>query len=233
MFSAVASPPSRLSKRHATRRITGMQVRAEPLDLELATPFRISRGVQRVARNLLLEVAHDGLIGLGEAAPDGSGYYGEKRETMLAALPYLLERLGDDPLCLEDITAGMDQALHRGHGALKAALDMALYDLVGKLLGQPVYRFLGLNPARTPVTSYTIAIDTPEAMAAKARAAVDYPILKVKVGMPDDLANLRAIREVSRATLRVDANAAWTAKEAIRCIDALAEYDIEFVEQPV
>lgn len=211
-----------------------MHVRATSLDLELAKPFRISRGIQTHARNLLIEIEHEGVTGLGEAAPDGGGYYGEKQETMLAALPYLEEAIGDDPFTIEDITDRLDKTFHHGHGALKAALDMALHDLVGKLVGQPVYRLLGIDSLRTPKTSFTIAIDTPDAMAEKARAAADtFPILKIKVGTPDDIAIIRAIRSVTDAVLRVDANAAWTPKEAVRRIEELAPFGVELIEQPV
>ena len=115
----------------------------------------------------------------------------------------------------------------------KAAVDMALYDLMGKMLNVPVYKLLGLNPTHTPHTSFTIGIDTPTQMAQKALLARDYPILKIKVGTRHDLDILKAIREVSSATIRVDANAAWTPKDAIRTLNALAPYNIEFAEQPV
>jgi L-alanine-DL-glutamate epimerase-like enolase superfamily enzyme len=211
-----------------------MRPRAEPLDLKLQRPFRISRGVQHYARSLLVEIADGELTGIGEAAPDGGGYYGETRETMLAALDRLADHLPDDPLLLEDAADGLDRALHHGHGALKSAVDMALHDLAGKRLGVPVYRLLGLNPARAPLTSFTIGIDTPEAMARGAReAGKQYPILKIKVGTPRDLENVRAIRDATDATLRVDANAGWTPKEAVRQIAALADYGVELVEQPV
>jgi L-alanine-DL-glutamate epimerase-like enolase superfamily enzyme len=210
-----------------------MDVRVRPLDLTLATPFRISRSVQHIAANVLVEIEHEGITGIGEAAP--SWYYGERREMVLAALPHLSDRLGDDPLLIEDIIGELDKALYHGNADAKAALDMALYDLAGKMLGVPVYRLLGLNPEHTPVTSFTIGIDTPEAMAENARAATEagYPILKIKVGTPHDVETVRAIRDATDATLRVDANAAWTAKEAIQTINALAPYNIEFVEQPV
>jgi len=101
------------------------------------------------------------------------------------------------------------------------------------MLNVPVYKLLGLNPAHTPHTSFTLGIDSPANMAKKALLARDYPILKVKVGTKNDVANLAAIREVSNATIRVDANAGWTPREAIKTINALAPYNIEFVEQPV
>lgn len=208
-----------------------MKLDARPLDLTLRTPFRISRGVQHTAHNVLVELSAAGQTGLGEAAP--SAFYGERRETVLAALPYLAETLGEDPSLLEEITAGFERAFPHGNAAAKAALDMALYDLVGKQLGVPAYQFLGLNPSSAPPTSFTIALDAPDTMARAALEASDYPILKIKLGTPYDIEIVRGIREVSHATLRVDANAAWTPKEAIRNIAALAEFDVELVEQPV
>lgn len=209
-----------------------MELTAHNLDLTLATPFRISRSVQTAAHNVLTHIiAPDGVEGIGEAAP--SGYYGERRESVFMALTDFSERLGDDPSHIEDIVNTMDQRL-RGNAAAKASVDMALFDLMGKQLGAPVYQLLGLNPERTPVTSFTIGIDEPAEMAKRAAtAAKTYPTLKIKVGTPRDLEIVRAIREATDATLRVDANAAWTPKEAIRVINALEPYGIEFVEQPL
>ncbi|MFI5273894.1 MAG: dipeptide epimerase [Ktedonobacterales bacterium] len=210
-----------------------MRVQAEPLDMRLRHPFRISRGVQEHARSLLLTVESDGLIGYGEAAADSSGYYGETRATMLAALPAFAAALGDDPLRREDIIADMDHALHSGHGALKSAIDMALYDLAGQMLGIPVVRLLGLDAARAPATSFTIAIAAPTDMAQHALEAHDYPILKIKLGTEQDIEMVRAIRDVTTAILRVDANAAWTPKQALQRIEQLAPLGVELVEQPV
>ncbi|HEU5374213.1 MAG TPA: dipeptide epimerase [Ktedonobacteraceae bacterium] len=207
-----------------------MKLDIKPFDLKLTTPFRISRHVQYSAANVLAQITHEGVTGLGEAAP--SEHYGEYRETVLATLALLGDELGEDPLALEDILSHLDRRIRLNPSA-KAALDMALYDLVGKLLNVPVYKLLGLSAARTPRTSFTIGIDTPENMARKALVARDYPILKIKVGTRNDVANLKAIREVSNAVIRVDANTAWTPKEAVRAINELAEYNIEFVEQPV
>ena len=207
-----------------------MELTAQALDLTLRVPFRISRSVQNIAHNVLVRIEDDGLSGVGEAAP--SGYYGEKCESVLMALSYFAERLGDDPLLIEDISADLARELH-GNAAARAAIDMALYDLMGQRLGVPLYQLLGLNPARTPLTSFTIGLDTPAAMARKAREAVQFPVLKIKLGTANDLEIVQAIREVTDARLRVDANAAWTPKQAIKTINALEPYDIEFVEQPV
>ncbi len=206
-----------------------MHIDAKPIDLKLTTPFRISRTVSQVAPNVITQVSHKEWTGYGEAAPDE--YYGETQETVLACVSAFAGNLGGDPFAIEEVMSRLDHVIRLNPSA-KAAVDMALYDLVGKMLNVPVYKMLGLNPEHTPQTSFTLGIDTPANMAKKALLARDYPILKVKVGTKHDLDNLKAIREVSQATIRVDANTAWTPKEAIRMINALAPYNIEFVEQP-
>ncbi len=207
-----------------------LNIDARPIDLKLTVPFRISRGVQQVASNAAVQINHKEYTGYGEAAPDE--YYGETVETVLACVTTFAGNLGDDPFALEDILERLDHLIRLNPSA-KAAVDMALYDMVGKMLNVPVYKLLGLNAAHTPHTSFTLGIDTPANMAKKALLARDYPILKVKVGTKNDVAMLEAIREVSTAIIRVDANAGWTPKEAIKTINALAPYNIEFVEQPV
>jgi L-alanine-DL-glutamate epimerase-like enolase superfamily enzyme len=207
-----------------------MRIEAKPLDLKLTVPFRISRGVQEISPNVVVQVQHGEYTGYGEAAPDD--YYGESPQSVRACVAMFAPHLGDDPFLLEDIFSTLDHVIRLNPSA-KAAVDMALYDLMGKMLNVPLYRLLGLNPARAAHTSFTIGLDTPENMAKKALAARDYPILKIKVGTKHDLEIIKAIREVSHATLRVDANTGWTPKEAIKMINELAPYNIEFVEQPV
>ncbi len=207
-----------------------LHIDAKPIDLKLTTPFRISRGLQNTAPNVIVQITHNGYTGYGEAAPDE--YYGEIQETVLACISTFAGNLGDDPFLIEDLMSHLDHLI-RLNPAAKAAVDMALYDLVGKMLNVPVYKLLGLNPAHTPHTSFTLGIDTPTNMAKKALLALDYPIFKVKVGTKNDVAIIEAIREVTSATIRIDANTAWTPKEAIKTINALAPYNIEFVEQPI
>ncbi len=207
-----------------------LHIDAKPVDLKLTTPFRISRGVQAISSNVIVQINANDYTGYGEASP--SEYYGESVETVLACISMFAGNLGDDPFLIEDIMERLDEII-RLHPSAKAAVDMALYDLIGKMLGVPLYKLLGLNPKRTPHTSFTIGIDTPSNMAKKALVARDYPILKVKVGTKNDLAIIKAIRDVSPAIMRVDANTGWTPKEAIKMINALAPYNIEFVEQPV
>ena len=208
-----------------------MDLTAHALDLTLTTPFRISRSVQTLAHNVLTRIDGDGVEGIGEAAP--SSYNGARRESVFMALSDFGEHIDLDLDLIEDIVNAMDRRLH-ANAAAKASVDMALYDLLGKRLGAPVYQLLGLNPDRAPLTSFTIGIDEPAVMARKAKeAAKTYTVLKIKIGTERDLETVRAIREATDVTLRVDANAAWTPKQAIRRIRELEPYDIEFVEQPL
>ncbi len=207
-----------------------MHIDAKPIDFKLSTPFRISRGVQYTSPNVIVQVTHNDYTGYGEASP--AEYYGESQETVLACIALFAGNLGNDPFEIEDLHNRLDKII-RLHPSAKAAVDMAVYDIMGKMLGVPVYKLLGVNARHTPHTSFTIGIDTPSHMAKKALLAKEYPILKIKVGTRHDLDIIKAIRDVSNAVIRVDANAGWTPKEAIKNIEALLPYNIEFVEQPV
>ncbi|GCE13847.1 dipeptide epimerase [Tengunoibacter tsumagoiensis] len=207
-----------------------IHIDAKPISLQLTTPFRISRSVQQTASNVVVQLKNGEAVGYGEAAPNQ--HYGESAETVLACIAQFAGNLGNDPFQIEDIMQRLDKVI-RLNPAAKACVDMALYDMVGKILGIPLYKFLGLNPSHMPRTSFTIGLDTPTEMARKALMAKDYPILKIKVGTRHDLEILKAIRDVSSAVIRVDANAGWTPKEAIKNIHSFLEYGVEFVEQPV
>ncbi len=207
-----------------------MHIDARPIDLKLSTPFRISRGVQYTSPNVIVQIDHEEFAGYGEASP--SEYYGESPETTLACIALFAGNLGDSPFLIEDILQRLNKIIGLNPSA-KAAVDMAIYDIMGKMIGIPVYKLLGLNPAHTPYTSFTIGIDTPSQMAKKALMAKDFPVLKIKLGTKHDIEILKAIRDVSNAVIRVDANTGWTPKEAIKMINAMNPYNIELVEQPV
>lgn len=207
-----------------------MHIDARPIDLKLSTPFRISRGVQYTSPNVIVQIDHEEFVGYGEASP--SEYYGESPETTLACIALFAGNLGDSPFLIEDILQRLSKIIGLNPSA-KAAVDMAIYDIIGKMIGIPVYKLLGLNPAHTPYTSFTIGIDTPSQMAKKALMAKDFPVLKIKLGTKHDIEILKAIRDVSNAVIRVDANTGWTPKEAIKMINAMVPYNIELVEQPV
>ena len=121
-----------------------MQIDAKPIDLKLTVPFRISRGVQYTSPNAIVQVTHEDFTGYGEASP--AEYYGESLETVLACIALFAGNLGNDPFLIEDIMHNLDHIIGLNPSA-KAAVDMALYDIIGKMLGVPVYKLLGLNPA--------------------------------------------------------------------------------------
>lgn len=211
--------------------MTALKVSFEPLDLPLQNPFGISRRTTTVARNVLVRIEHDGLVGYGEAAPNA--YYGESQESVLAWLPRLVDALPqDDPFAIHRAVATLEHAAHHNPAA-RAGVELALWDLVGKRYGAPVWRLWGIDE-RVPLSSFTIGIDTPERMGEKATEAAQYPLLKVKVGTADDVARLKAIREARPdARIQIDANGAWSAKEAIAALPRLEQFDVELIEQPV
>jgi L-Ala-D/L-Glu epimerase len=206
-----------------------MEVRAQVASIPLAEEFTIARGTRSVAEVVRVEVDHDGLTGRGEAAP--IYYRGETVESAVAFLtdeaPARLRGLG--PFDLEAIGHAMWNG--GGEAAARAALDGAVHDWVGRRLGVPVWRLLGLS-RQAPPTSYTLGIDTLEGTRDRARRAAEYAVLKVKVGGPDDLERLAAIREETAVPLRVDANEGWTLEQARELVPALLELGVELIEQP-
>jgi L-Ala-D/L-Glu epimerase len=207
-----------------------VRLRLEPLDLSTRFTFRIARGARQAHENTLVRMEHDGLEGLGEAAP--STYYGESAATVREALTAWSAHLGEDPFAFDAVSARLDGVL-RGHGAARAALDMAMHDWIGKRLALPVWKWLGLDRANTPLSCVTLGLADPAEMERKLETVRDFPILKVKLGGPGDVENLRRIRASYSGTLQVDANAAWNAADAVRVLHAIAPLGIELVEQPV
>jgi L-Ala-D/L-Glu epimerase len=193
------------------------------LALPLLHTFTIARSSATTAQTLLFRLEHDDREGFGESAP--SERYGES----IASIVRCFEAhplASDDPYALERLLAGLPPAARCG-------LDIALHDLIGKQLGLPLWRLLGLDPARTPTTSFTIAIDTPDRMLAKLDEIREHPIVKVKLGFAGDIEILAAMRARYTGTLRVDANEAWTPEEAVVKLAELARHDVEFCEQPI
>ncbi len=208
-----------------------LRLNADILELKTKHPFIIARGSQDVYRTVAIRlVDEDGVEGWGEAAPQR--FYGETPETVLAALQTYATVLPSDPAQLEDAEARFARLL-TGNNSARAALSTALHDLVGKRLGTPVHRMFGLDPARCPISTFTIGIDAPDKMKAKVAEAAQYPVLKIKLGTPDDLAVLKAIREVTSKELRVDANCGWTRTQAIRMLPILQEFGVTVLEQPL
>ena len=210
-----------------------MKLSHQTIELNPTHPFVIARGGYTHHRNVIVRLTDEnGLEGYGEAAPNR--YYGESVSTVIAALGQfkpVLERA--DPFSLESIEAHLNRVLH-GNASAKSAVSSALHDLVGKRLDLPVYRIWGLDPATTPESSFTIAIAENHELERRVAEARDYPILKIKLGTDRDTEIVRIIRDAAPGKrLRVDANAAWTAKHAVRMSDFLAEQGVEMLEQPV
>jgi len=203
-----------------------MKLTWEPITLQLKTTFRIAHGASDQRHNVVISLEQGGIRGLGEAA--AVPYYGESQAGITEYLAGLQETPWDDPSLLEDIL----ERLPPGSLAARAGVDMALHDLWARQIGQPLYRLLGLNPGKLPLTSFTIAIDEPRAAAERARQS-GYPIIKVKMGGSRDEETIALIRAASSARLRVDANAGWGREQALDLIPRLAAYDLELIEQPL
>jgi L-alanine-DL-glutamate epimerase-like enolase superfamily enzyme len=205
-----------------------VELRARIVSLTLAEEFAISRASRTTQEVVQLELEHEGIVGAGESAP--VYYRGESAESAAEFLSEEAPALaGDDPFALEAIGQRVEDV--EGQAAGKAALDGALHDWIGRRLGLPVWRLLGLSPVGPP-TSYTIGIDTVEGTHRRARAARGFRALKIKVGGPDDLARVEAVRAESDMPLRVDANEGWTLESARELVPELMELGVELIEQP-
>lgn len=206
-----------------------MEISARTVTLRLAETFVISRESSDEDDVVQVELRHDGVSGFGEAAP-----IERYDETAASALAYLEEHrslLGDDPFALEEIEARLPE----GENAAKAAIDGALHDLQGKLLGVPVWKLLGLRRLGPP-TSWTVWLGDPDDMARRAeRASRRFQRLKLKLGAGDglDVERVRAVRGATSLPLQVDVNEGWTLDEALDALPQLAELGVAYCEQPL
>ena len=210
-----------------------MKLSHQTIELKPTHPFVIARGGYAHHRNVIVRVTdEDGLEGFGEAAPNR--YYGESVATVVAALGQfkpIVERA--HPMALESTEADLNRAL-RGNASAKSAISSALHDLVGKRLGLPVHRIWGLEPVSAAQSSFTIAIAESSELEKRVNEAREYPILKIKLGTDRDMEIVRIVRNAApEKRLRVDANAAWTPKHAVKMSDFLADQGVEMIEQPV
>lgn len=174
----------------------------------------------------------DGITGRGEGAPIVR--YGETAEKGVARLRSLEKFfVEEDPERYQKMLARLFAQVE-GEFAMKAAVDIAVFDWLGQKRGVPVHRLFGLDAADAPLTTFSIGIDTPEVTRQKVREAEPYPVLKIKVGLATDEATIDAVRSVTKKPLRVDANEGWKTKEqAVEKINWLEKQGVEFVEQPL
>lgn len=200
-------------------------------ELHLRHTFRISRSASDVARVVILRLEQDGIVGYGEASP--TRRYGETAETVTAFLASLDLSRFESPMMLEDILAAVEAAAP-GNTSAKCAVDLALHDWMGKKLGAPLYALWGLTPDRAPLSSFTIAIDSPEVVRRKVEEASEFPILKVKLGADNDEEMITTIRSMTDKMLYVDANEGWKDREtALSRVRWLKDKNIGFIEQPM
>jgi L-alanine-DL-glutamate epimerase-like enolase superfamily enzyme len=197
------------------------------LDLSLKHPFKIARGEASVARTVLYRLRWKGLEGLGETVP--LTRYDETVDSVRAYFEAHPPNIAN-PYRLEDI---LTDAIPP---AARCGLDIALHDLIGKDLDKPLYELLGLDPAKTPKTSFTIGISDPATTLAKIAEIGDHPVMKVKLGIGnarEEIAMVELIRSHYTGTIRLDANEGWTPELAVEILDEIARFDIEFCEQPI
>ena len=209
-----------------------MHLTFEPYELKLKHVFTVSSFSRSTTPDVQVRIDYDGYTGYGEASMPP--YLGQTVESVCSFLKKVDLEQFPDPFCIDDILNYID-SLSDGDSAAKAAVDIALHDLVGKIIGAPWHRMLGLNPEKTPNTTYTIGIDTDEMVKLKTReVAGQFKILKVKLGTPRDREMIRAIREVSDLPIAVDVNQGWkNKKKALDEIFWLKEQGIVMVEQPM
>lgn len=207
-------------------------------DIPMVKPFRIAIGTMEGAKDVLIKINTDhGIVGIGEACPFPP-ITGETQETNIAVAKALREVLiGKDPLAIEGILKGFGTFTHTNPSII-AAFDMALYDILGKVAGLPLYRILG-GDRNSFETDLTVDLDTPKKMAEMAQDVINkgYKIIKIKVGQDPslDIERLEAIRSAVgyKYQIRIDANQGWTVPQAIEALKKMEKFDIQFCEQPV
>lgn len=208
-----------------------MKLRLHRYAVPTRHPFTIARGSTTLVRTLVVELEHDGVRGYGEAGE--SDHYRATFDNMTAALERVRAAVEsaapDDPAALWQ--ALQPQLAHDTFA--HCALDLAAWDLWGKLRGEPLWKAWGLSLDRCPPSDYTIGIDTSEVMIAKLQEFPGWPVYKIKLGTPRDVEVVRTLRKHTSATFRVDANEAWSVEETLRNAAALAELGVEYIEQPL
>jgi L-alanine-DL-glutamate epimerase-like enolase superfamily enzyme len=210
-----------------------MQITYRPYQLQLKHPFTISGFSRTATPILLLEIKYQNYTGYGEASM--VPYLGESIETATQFLNKIDLSSFSFPFKMDEIIAYLDN-ISLGLPAIKAAIDIALHDITGKISQQPCYKIYGANPASMPLTSYTLGMDEPEVMLQKANDAIalGFKILKIKLGSANDKLLINTVRSVTNLPLYVDANQGWQTKtEGLAMVNWLAGQGVVLVEQPM
>ena len=213
------------------RKGTSLKLKFIPYELQLKHVFTISTNSRTTTPVVFTEIEYDGIKGYGEASMPP--YLGESHETVLKFLSQVDLTQFTDPFLIEDILLYIDN-VSPGNYAAKASVDIALHDLVGKLVGKPWFRLWGLDPLKTPYTSFTIGIDTPDVVKQKVEEAEPFRVLKVKLGAGTDKEMINTIRTVSDKPICADVNQGWKERNyALEMIQWLKEKNVIFIEQPM
>ncbi len=202
-----------------------------PYELKLKHSFNLAKYSRTTTPDVQVQIEYDGIIGYGEASMPP--YLGESVDSVMKFLSSLDLSQFYDPFRIEEILEYMD-SISPGNRAAKASVDIALHDLVGKIMGQPWYKIWGLSPEKAPNTSFTIGIDSADIVRNKVDEAAPYKILKVKMGLDNDKETVEIIRSKTVRPICVDVNQGWTSKElALEMCYWLKERNCLFVEQPL
>lgn len=208
-----------------------MKLTYQPFELALRHPFTIAKFSRTSTPIMLVQLEYEGHIGYSEASM--VPYMGESIDSATAFLSKVDPAQFKFPFDFGAIIDYLDN-LAPGNPAIKAAIDIALHDLEGKLLGKPCWQLLGSNPQLMPPTSYTIGIDKPEVVLQKVKEAAGFKVIKVKLGRDNDRELIQLIRSVSDAPIYVDANQGWTnRKQSLDMIYWLHEQGVQLIEQPM
>ncbi len=228
---AEAAMPLFTTGRGKRKRSGRLTLRFTPYTLQLKHVFTLATSSRTTTPVVLTEIEYDGVTGYGEASMPP--YLGESHESVSAFLSRLDLAQFSDPFMLVDILEYVEN-LMPGNPAAKASVDIALHDLIGKLVGEPFYRLFGLNPARAPLTSFTIGLDTPEVIRQKVLEAEPYKLLKVKLGRDNDREMIEVIRSLTDKPLCADVNQGWKDRNhALEMAWWLKEKGVVFLEQPL
>jgi L-alanine-DL-glutamate epimerase-like enolase superfamily enzyme len=203
----------------------------KPYDLQLKHVFKIATNSRTTTAIMVTKIEYGDFVGYGEASMPP--YLGESHETATKFLSKVNLEQFDNPFELETILSYVDKIAPK-NAAAKASVDIALHDLIGKMLNQPMYNVWGFNHKNTPFTSYTIGIDKPEVVRQKVKEANRFAILKIKLGGDNDKEMINTVREITDKPICVDVNQGWKTKEhALEMCKWLAERNCKFVEQPM
>ena len=208
-----------------------MKLTYQPFNLQLKHTFTIAKFSRTSTPVILLQIEHEGITGYGESSM--VPYMGESIETATSFLSKIDAAQFKYPFDFETVINYLDD-IATGQPAIKAAIDIALHDLDGKLRAKPCWELLGSHPAKMPLTSYTVGIDTKEVIVQKLKDATGFKIIKVKLGRDNDKELIQTIRSITNAPLFVDANQGWAdRKKSLDLIYWLKEQGVVLIEQPM